>query len=129
MPYSFQGNARHTLGVEVELQLVDRETLALANSVREILDRVPEAFSGKVKPELMQSYCEINTGICATVKDVERDLTEKMDWAQATAEELGLQFVWGGTHTFSPWYQQSFSPGKRYAWLTEACDNCRSLNR
>ena len=39
---------------------------------------------------------------------------------QATAEELGLQLVWGGTHAFSPWYEQRYSPGKRYAWLTEA---------
>ena len=85
MPYSFNGNPTHTLGVEVELQLVDAETLALSSSVQQILDCVPEEWSDKVKPELMQSYCEFNTDICATVKDVQRDLTEKLQWGQATA--------------------------------------------
>ena len=118
MPYSFNGNPTHTLGVEVELQLVDAETLALSSSVQQILDCVPEEWSNKVKPELMQSYCEFNTDICATVKDVQRDLTEKLQWGQATARRLGLKLAWGGTHPFSPWHEQIYSPGKRYAWIT-----------
>ncbi len=120
MPYSFNGNASHTLGVEVELQLVDAETMALANSVGQILERVPDRWRDKVKPELMQSYCEFNTGVCRTVRDVERDLSEKLEWGRETAAELGLKFVWGGTHTFSPWHDQLYSPGKRYEWLSHA---------
>ncbi len=120
MPYTFKGNPTHTLGVEVELQLIDRETLALSNRVGEILDRVPEAWAGKIKPELMQSYCEFNTGICQTVKEVAQDIGEKLEWGDRVAEELGLQFAWGGTHAFSPWHEQLYSPGKRYEWLTEA---------
>ena len=120
MPYTFKGNPTHTLGVEVELQVVDRETLALSNSVQQILDRVPERWRDKIKPELMQSYCEFNTGICSTVREVEQDLTEKLDWGRETALDLGLNFVWSGTHPFSPWREQLYSPGDRYRWLTEA---------
>ncbi len=120
MPYSFNGNPTHTLGVELELQLVDADTLALSNSIQQILDRVPEKWADKIKPELMQSYCEFNTDICTTVKDIERDLTEKLEWGQQTAEQLGLGFVWGGSHSFSPWYDQIYSAGKRYAWLAQA---------
>ncbi|NIM62389.1 MAG: YbdK family carboxylate-amine ligase, partial [Acidobacteria bacterium] len=119
MPYIFNGNPSHTLGVEIELQVVDRETLALSNSVGAILERAPEGWEAKIKPELMQSYCEINTGICRTVNEVERDLTEKLDWANDVVSDLGLQLVWSGTHAFSPWYEQRYSPGERYAWLAE----------
>lgn len=119
MPYPFRGNPTHSLGVEVELQLVDARTLALSNSIQQILARVPEKWADKVKRELMQSYCEFNTDVCVTVKDVERDLTEKLEWGQATAQQLGLRFVWGGTHAFSPWQEQLYSPGKRYKWITE----------
>jgi carboxylate-amine ligase len=119
MPYIFKGNPTFTLGVEVELQLLDRRTLALSNRVQEILEQVPEALAGKVKQELMQSYCEFNTGICQTVREVEQDLIEKLQWGDEVAEKLGLQFAWGGTHPFSPWYDQRYSPGKRYEWLTE----------
>ena len=119
MPHTFNGNPSHTLGVEIELQLVDAGTRGLANSVQAILDRVPERWAGTIKPELMQSYCEFNTGICTNVKEVERDLTEKLAWAQGIAGEMGLRFVWAGTHPFSPWYEQKFSPGERYAWLAK----------
>lgn len=58
MPYSFNGNQTHSLGVEIELQIVDADSLALSNAVQQILDRVPKKWSDKIKPELMQSYCE-----------------------------------------------------------------------
>ena len=118
MPYTFNSNQTHTLGVEVELQLVDARTGALSNSIQQILDRVPAQWAGKIKPELMQSYCEFNTDVCETVKDVERDLGEKLAWGQTVADQLGLKFLWAGTHAFSPWYDQLYSPGERYEWLT-----------
>ena len=120
MPQVFKGNSSHTLGVEVELQLVDRETGALSNTIQSILERVPQKWQDAIKPEFMQSYCEINTGICQSVKEVESDLTEKLIWATDTAEELGVAFVWAGTHPFSRWEHQKISPGERYAWLLEA---------
>jgi carboxylate-amine ligase len=119
MKYAFNGNETHTLGVEIELQVIDTETLALSNSVQQLLDRVPEEWSDSFKPEFMQSYCEINTGVCHSVSDVERDLAEKLRWANKNAEELGLHLLWAGTHPFSRWEEQVVSPGGRYAWLME----------
>jgi glutamate---cysteine ligase / carboxylate-amine ligase len=119
MSATFKGNGSHTLGVELELQLVDPKTGALANSIHHILERVPDKWSGFIKPEFMQSYCEINTGICSTVKDVENDLNEKLLWASDLAEELGLCFVWAGTHPFSRWEHQKITPGERYQWLLQ----------
>lgn len=116
-PVPFHSNKTHTLGVEIELQLVEAKTGALANSIQAILDRVPEKWSSSIKPEFMQSYCEINTGVCQSVRDVENDLTEKLQWAQDTAEDLGLRFVWAGTHPFSRWEHQKVTPGERYQWL------------
>lgn len=120
MVYTFNGNNSHTLGVEIELQIVDAKTLSLSNSVHQIIDQVPEKWTNKIKTELMQCYCEINTDVCESIKQVEPDLTEKLNWAQKTANELGLQFIWGGTHPFSAWQEQKYSKGDRYAWLTKA---------
>jgi glutamate---cysteine ligase / carboxylate-amine ligase len=117
MPQIFKGNPTHTLGVELELQLVDRETGALSNSIGPLLERVPEKWKNHIKPEFMQSYAEIITGICNSVKDVENDLTEKVMWAQETAGEMGLCFIWAGTHPFSRWEHQKVTPGERYQWL------------
>jgi carboxylate-amine ligase len=119
MPYTFHGNDSHTLGVEVELQLVDAESLGLASSIQPLLERVPERWRDAFKPEFMQSYCEINTGVCRSVNDVERDLSEKLQWANEEAERMGLRFVWSGAHPFSRWEDQQISPGDRYAWLMD----------
>lgn len=119
MPYAFSGNANYTLGVELELQLVDRETCALASRVADILDRVPERWKDSVKPEFMQSYAEINTDVCRTVQEVEDDLSAKLGWLHEVNEELGIAAIWSGTHPFSTWREQKISPGERYAWLMD----------
>ncbi len=119
MSYEFKGNTNFTLGVELELQLVDAETYALSNSVQQMLKRVPEEFADSVKPEFIQSYCELNTGVCQNITEVEEDLTAKLAWANRTAEELGVKIVWAGSHPFSQWKDQVISPGERYAWLMD----------
>jgi carboxylate-amine ligase len=115
----FKGNPSHTIGVEVELQLVDEESLALVPAISQLLDRVPAKWRDSFKPEFMQSYCEINTGICRTVAEVDDDLSEKLDWANAEMERLGMRFLWAGTHPFSRFEDQKISVGERYAWLMD----------
>lgn len=115
----FNGNDSPTLGVEIELQLIDRETGELANRIGDFLDRVPADWQDFFKPEFMQSYCEINTGVCQTVADIDCDLAEKLDWANEEAEKMGLRFIWSGAHPFSRWESQQLTPGDRYAWLAD----------
>ncbi len=50
----FQSNDRPTLGVEVELGLVDAETLELDSSCCRLLEAIPESVLVGCKPELMQ---------------------------------------------------------------------------
>jgi carboxylate-amine ligase len=119
MQYYFNASPTHSIGVEIELQLVDPESLALTNRITEVLDRVPPELQNFVKPEFMQSYCEICTDVCSSVREVEDDLTRKLRWAHEAGEELGLRFIWGGTHPFSRWDDQTISSGERYAWLME----------
>jgi len=120
MTLIFNGNKKFSLGVELELQLVDAKTGALTSAIKHVLACVPPAWSEKVKPEFMQSYCEINTDVCDTVGEVERDLTEKLDWLQSIVHDIGLRVLWSGTHPFSRWDEQQVSEGERYAWLLEA---------
>ncbi|MHC5114541.1 MAG: glutamate--cysteine ligase [Planctomycetota bacterium] len=119
MHYAFNGSPKHTIGVEVELQLIDSTTGALTPAISGFLEHIPERWANYFKPEFMQSYCEINTDVCDTVADVERDLTEKLMWANEKAAEMGLSFIWGGSHPFSRWQEQKISEGERYAWLME----------
>ena len=70
----FTPNTSPTIGVEIELQLIDSKELALTNAIDQVLTALPEHLRDSVKPELMQCYVEINTRICRNVREVGEDL-------------------------------------------------------
>jgi len=115
----FTPNYASTIGVELELQLVDAETFALSNSIERVLEKVPEELSLQIKPELMQSYLEINTGICRTVRDAGIDLKTKLDQLESILSPLGLRLFWAATHPFSSWRDQQITVNDRYFRLVE----------
>jgi carboxylate-amine ligase len=119
MSYQFNGSEKHTLGVEIELQLVDAQSGALRNCIDQVLQRVPDELEPYIKPEFMQSYCELNTDVCTSVDEVEADLTGKLRWLHGLGQELGFDVVWGGSHPFSRWDEQQITKGERYAWLRD----------
>lgn len=115
----FKRNDYPTLGVEIELQLVDANTFELSNSITEVLAGLPPGLDDRVKPELMQSYLEINTGICNTVNDVELDLRERLEKIEAVTDSLGLKLFWAAAHPFSSWRDQKITVNDRYYRLVE----------
>jgi len=88
--------------VELELGLVDQHTMALSSSIQPILEQVPPELEHAVKPELMQCVVEINTGVCRTVGEVERDLREKLQVVQELARRAGVRLWWGATMQHLP---------------------------
>lgn len=118
-PIIFNANRTPTIGIEIELGLVDAETMALSSSIERVLQRVPPAFSDNIKPELMQSYVEINTGVCHTVDEAQEDLREKLVALEQVTDSLGLRLYWSATHPFSHWQDQQISPSERYHRLVD----------
>ena len=115
----FNSNDRPTLGIEVELGLVDDRTMALSSSFAELAENLPHYEDHQYKPELMQCVVEVITGVCETVDDAESDLSEKISIVEAAADQLGLRLWWGATHPFSPWREQQVTPDDRYYQLVE----------
>ena len=116
----FHSNPRPTIGVELELGLIDTQTMALSNSVSQVLERIPAEWEGSFKPELMQCCLEINTVVCNTVREAEEDLRAKITFAEQILDELGLRFWWGATHPFSHWSDQVVTRDDRYLQLVES---------
>ncbi len=115
----FRGNRWPTLGVEIELQLVDARTMALRSAIGDVLAELPEALHDSVKPEFMQCYAEINTGVCRTVDDVEADLAPRIRAVERAADRHGVRLVWAATHPFSHWRDQQITPDERYYRLAD----------
>ncbi|MDX2379204.1 MAG: glutamate--cysteine ligase [Acidimicrobiia bacterium] len=120
----FTRNDRPTVGVELELHLVDAETGDLVSASNELLAILGEGFPGgehpKAKHELFQSTIEIITGICETAEEARADLQATLDELCATAEPLGIRIVSSGTHPFAIARSQNISPDPRYHALVEA---------
>jgi carboxylate-amine ligase len=117
--FKFVSNQRPTLGVEIELNLVDAQTMALRSAVADVLAEIPPELEGSIKPELLQCYLEINTGICADVDDVHQDLEAKLDVVRQAAGRRGLRLYWGATHPLSRWQDQDVTPNERYLGLID----------
>jgi carboxylate-amine ligase len=115
----FTRNDRPTIGVELELQLIDQDTFALTNRIDDILAALPENLREVVKPELMQSYIEINTGVCETVAEAGADLQGKLEAIEKGIDKLGIRLLWAATHPFSSWRDQVVTVDDRYYRLVE----------
>jgi carboxylate-amine ligase len=118
----FASSERASLGVEWELQLVDRQTRELTSGAVEILEQIrpPDAEEHpKAKHELLQSTIEIITGICGTVAEAKADLAGTLAEVRAAADRRGLGLMCAGTHPFTDWQTQQISPKERYLELVE----------
>lgn len=124
----FNSSPKPTVGVEIEMALVDSETMELRNLNSELLKRLPEGQSEGVKPELMESYLEVNSCVCSSIHDAEADLRKKLIMIEKEADALGLRLFWSGSHPFSNWREQVVTENKRYSNLVDLLqDTARQL--
>ena len=113
----FNASPRPTLGVELEVQIVDPTTFNLTSGSTQILDRVGD--HPKIKQELTQSTVEIITGICDTVADARADLSETLGTLYNIGDELGFTFASAAMHPFAQWREQDIFPNERYEQLVQ----------
>ncbi|MEM1269959.1 MAG: glutamate--cysteine ligase [Bacteroidota bacterium] len=116
-PIPFTHNPRPTLGVEIEVQVVDPRTHNLAAGSLDILERFGE--SPHLKQELTQSTVEVITGVCADVDEVEQDLRATFEKLYEVGDDLGFLYAAAGTHPFAQWREQKIYPNERYQDLVD----------
>lgn len=123
MEIAFNPSPGASLGIEVELQLVDLRTGALASAASDILTELGAGHPGgahpKAKHELLECCIEIITGVCTTVAEARADLEATLAEVREAAWRRGLAVICAGTHPFSSWTDQRISPDPRYARLVE----------
>lgn len=104
-----------TLGVEIELQIVDRNTHELSPKAPQFLSR----WSGPptVQPEFFQSMLEVSTRICADPAAAEADLRGTTQKLMPLARELGVRFIATGTHPTARYQERKLFPSDRYHGL------------
>lgn len=116
-PIPFSGSPRPTLGVELELQIIDPESRNLISRSLQILERISDNMP--IKQELTQSTVEVITGICNSVAETRQDLTRSIAELYRIGDELGHTYAAAGTHPFAQWREQSIYPNERYQNLVK----------
>ena len=121
----FHGSLEPTIGVELELQILDHDTGDLAPGAVPLLKACAQEGVDGVVAELMQSMIEVKTGICGSVAQVRDELLPRLRKATNIASSLGYALVTSATHPFHRPSGSVVFPGERYerivdrlAWLT-----------
>lgn len=117
---AFQHSEPLTLGVELELQLVNTHDYDLAPYAEDMLRLMHSMpLPGTVVPEMTSSMIEIATGICVSSSQVLGELTQIRDALVKSADKLNIDVVGGGTHPFQQWHQQRIYDKPRFRELTD----------
>ncbi len=115
MGIQFHGSPGPTLGIEIEVQLIDPETRELAQSAPLLLEKLND--DRHYKPEFIQSNLEINSDICEDVHEAYENIKGLIDKLIRVAEKEGYRVCCAGTHPFSSWKEQIITQKERYLAL------------
>lgn len=113
----FEKSSPLTIGAELELQLLNRETLDLSSSSLQVLEYL--SGDGSVKAEIYQSMIEIMTGVCENAHQVGHELRETLSRLSSVCATLNLKIASAGTHPFAAYADGLVFPGARYEKLLE----------
>ncbi|HEX5639562.1 MAG TPA: YbdK family carboxylate-amine ligase [Burkholderiaceae bacterium] len=104
-----------TMGVELELQLIDRRTGDLTRGASDLIALVTrQPFPGDVKPEITESMLEISTSVQHAFEPMRDQLVAMRDALVVGADRLDLEIAGGGTHPFQRWYDRQIYDRPRF---------------
>jgi carboxylate-amine ligase len=116
---TFADSRSLTLGVELELQIVNRHDYDLSPSAKDLLRLMAKRkIPGEVTPEITDSMIELCTGVCTDHGEVLSQLTEVRDALSETAARLNVGLCGGGTHPFQDWSQRRIFDKPRFQELS-----------
>jgi carboxylate-amine ligase len=116
----FKPSAPLTLGVELELQIIEPQGRDLAPRSDALLARLPQqAIPGRVSHEITASMIELCTGVCSGHAEVLAQLRQTRDVLAACADAEGVALCGGGTHPFQQWTQRTVVDEPRFQALAE----------
>ena len=103
-----------TIGVEIELQLIDSDNYDLKNIASQVLTNVDKEFLSRIKYELFESMIEINTNICNTVEEAGSDIRQTLSHLDGILKKYNATMNCSSLHPFSQGKNQVVTDDARY---------------
>lgn len=88
-----------SIGMELELQLLDTDTRNLVDGIMPLIDFYPD--NPYVKPEFIQNTVELITRVCSDIGQLREHLLELARDVRSRCDQLGMRLCGAGTHPFS----------------------------
>lgn len=117
---TFAASEPFTLGVELEIQIVnthDYDLTKAASDLLRLVERVP--VPGVITPEITESMIELSTGICLNHGQVLEQLQLTRDVLVGAADQLNVGLCGGGTHAFQRWHDRQIYDTPRFQYISE----------
>ena len=115
----FKSVSPYTLGVELELQVINPHTQDLTRGGPDLLRALEKvAHPGEIKPEITESMIELNSSPHARHDRLLEELPAMPAAVVITAGTLHLAIAGGGTHPFHRWHERRIFPTERFQQLS-----------
>jgi carboxylate-amine ligase len=106
------------MGIELELQLVNRRNYKLATDALDLLNAIePPELQKQIKLEMTQGMIELNSGVHTRVDNLLDELTDMRSALVKGAQRLNIDIAGGGAHPFQSWCEQRITPSERFHYL------------
>jgi len=114
----FHGSQRSTMGVELELQILNSHDFNLARDAADLLALLGKrALPGALKPEITESMIEVNSSVHESYRTLCDELHVLRDAISEAARKLNVRIAGGGSHPFHRWSDRRIYPTERFQHL------------
>ncbi len=111
----FKNSRNISIGMELELQLINPTNFDLATQAKELIRLISESkHKDSIKPEITQSMIEINSQPRLYAQDFFDDLATICRFITHEARILNTFISGGGTHPFQFWGSRKIFPSQRF---------------
>src|SRR3954452_9214887 len=104
MPLDFTRSDALSMGVELELMVLNTHDYNLVRGAPDLLDRLQKMeLDGEVKPEITESMIELNSAVNSDYDSLAAELGRARDAIVVAAERLNVDIAGCGSHPFHKW--------------------------
>ncbi len=115
MPLDFKSSEPLTIGIELELMVLNRHDYNLVRGAPDLLARLEKMdLDGEVKPEITESMIEVNSAVNRRYAELLTGLERVRDAIVIAADRLNLAIAGGGSHPFHKWAERRIFPTERF---------------
>ena len=117
----FMASRPLSVGVELELQIVNTQNFNLATEAKDLLRGLAKLppHGGEFKPEITQSMIEVNSSVHEDYAGLLQELRAMRDLIVNEARRMNVGVCGGGSHPFQKWSDRRIYPAERFNALLE----------